>query len=235
MKLWLDTANLEEIREINRWGVLSGITTNPTLVGKEGAVDFETHLKEIASEVDGPVCGEVTDLSSTAAMFEQGVHIAEIAPNIVVKVPCMADGFAAVRKLGAQGIKTNMTLCFSPNQAILAAEAGATYISPFLGRVDDIGNDGMDLVAEIVEIYRIQGLQTFVLAASLRSAQHVVDSAKAGADVATMPFAVFTQMVKHPLTDIGLERFNADWEAYQQMLRGTQKTATKPAAKKGKR
>lgn len=233
MKLWLDTANLGEIREINRWGVLAGITTNPTLVGKEGGVDFETHLKEIAAEVDGPVSGEVTDLSSAEAMFEQGVHIAEIAPNIVVKQPCTPDGYAAVRRLNDRGIKTNMTLCFSANQAILAAEAGATYISPFLGRVDDIGNDGLGLLAEIVEIYRLQGYQTFVLAASLRSAQHVVDSAKAGADVATMPYAVFKQMVKHPLTDIGLERFNADWEAYQQMLSGSKK-ATKPATKKGK-
>lgn len=232
MKLWLDTANLDEIREINRWGVLAGITTNPTLVAKEGGVDFETHLKEIATEVEGPVCGEVTDLSSTPAMVEQGLHIAAIAPNIVVKVPCTPDGYAAVRKLGAQGIKTNMTLCFSPNQAILSAEAGATYISPFLGRVDDIGNDGIGLVSEIVEIYRIQGYQTFVLAASLRSAQHVVDSAKAGADVATMPFSVFKQMVKHPLSDIGLERFNADWEAYQQMVSGTKKTTKQPSKKR---
>ncbi len=219
MKLWLDTANIDEIREINRWGVLAGITTNPTLVAKEGAIDFETRLKEIAAEVEGPVCGEVTTLDGTKEMVEQGLKIAEIAPNIVVKVPVTPDGYAAVRELGRRGIKTNMTLCFSAAQAILAAEAEATYISPFLGRVDDIGNDGMALLAEICHIYDLQGYTTEVLAASLRSPQHVVDSAKAGADVATLPFKVFEALVKHPLTDIGLTRFSEDWEKYQQGLR----------------
>ncbi|TMK54285.1 MAG: fructose-6-phosphate aldolase [Actinobacteria bacterium] len=216
MKLWLDTANIDEIREINAWGVLAGVTTNPTLAGKEG-VPFEQRLKEIAAEVDGPVCGEVIS-TERDGMIAEGLKLAEIAPNIVVKAPVTSEGYAAVTELAKRGIKTNMTLCFSPAQAILAAEAGATYISPFLGRVDDIGNDGIDLLNEIVEIYRVQGYTTYVLAASLRSPQHVVDSAKAGADVATLPHSVFKALVKHPLTDIGLKRFLDDWEAYQRAL-----------------
>jgi transaldolase len=216
MKLWLDTANIDEIREINAWGVLAGVTTNPTLAGKEG-VPFEQRLKEIAAEVDGPVCGEVI-ATEREGMVAEGLKLVDIAPNIVVKVPVTPDGYAAVAELSKRGIKTNMTLCFSPTQAILAAEAGATYISPFLGRVDDIGNDGINLLSEIVEIYRVQGYTTYVLAASLRSPQHVVDSAKAGADVATLPHSVFAALVKHPLTDIGLKRFLDDWEAYQRAL-----------------
>lgn len=218
MKLWLDTGNLDEIREINRWGVLSGITTNPTLIGKEKK-DFETHLKEIATEVDGPVSGEVVS-TDRDGMVEEGLKLSQIAPNIVVKCPVTPDGFAAVRELGRQGIKTNMTLCFSPTQAIVAAEADATYISPFLGRVDDIANDGMNLLAEIVEIYRTQGYRTLVLAASLRHPQHVVDAAKVGADVATMPYDVFSKLTNHPLTEIGLKRFLDDWKAYQKSLKG---------------
>lgn len=216
MKLWLDTANIDEIREINAWGVLAGVTTNPTLAGKEG-VPFEQRLKEIAAEVDGPVCGEVIS-TERDGMVAEGLKLVDIAPNIVVKAPVTPDGYAAVAELSKRGIKTNMTLCFSPAQAILAAEAGATYISPFLGRVDDIGNDGINLLSEIVEIYRVQGYTTYVLAASLRSPQHVVDSAKAGADVATLPHSVFKALVKHPLTDIGLKRFLDDWEAYQRAL-----------------
>ncbi len=218
MKLWLDTGNLDEIREINRWGVLSGITTNPSLIGKE-KMDFETHLKEIAAEVDGPVSGEVT-ASDRDGMIEEGLKLAGIAPNIVVKCPVTPDGFAAVRELGRRGIKTNMTLCFSPNQALLAAEVGATYISPFLGRLDDVSTDGMTLVADIVEIYRTQGYQTLVLAASLRHPMHVVEAAKLGADVATMPFEVFSKLANHPLTDIGLKRFLDDWQTYQKALKG---------------
>lgn len=218
MKLWLDTANIDDIREINSWGVLAGVTTNPTLVGAEGA-DFESRLKEIAAEVDGPVCGEVT-ATERAAMVEEGLKLSGIAPNIVVKVPVTPEGYAAVGELTRRGIATNMTLCFSATQAILAAAAGATYISPFLGRVDDVGNDGIGLLAEIVEVYRVQGYKTMVLAASLRGPQHVVDAAKAGADVATMPASVFRALVKHPLTDIGLERFAADWAAYLQGLEG---------------
>jgi transaldolase len=216
MKLWLDTANIDEIREINAWGVLAGVTTNPTLAAKEG-VPFEQRLKEIAAEVDGPVCGEVISIERKGMILE-GLKLAEIAPNIVVKAPVTPDGYAAVAEFAKRGIRTNMTLCFSPTQAILAAEAGATYISPFLGRVDDIGNDGINLLSEIVEIYRVQGYTTYVLAASLRSPQHVVDSAKVGADVATLPHSVFKALVKHPLTDIGLKRFLDDWEAYQRAL-----------------
>jgi transaldolase len=174
-------------------------------------------LKEIAAEVDGPVCGEVIS-TEREGMISEGLKLAEIAPNIVVKAPVTPDGYAAVAEFAKRGIKTNMTLCFSPTQAILAAEAGATYISPFLGRVDDIGNDGINLLSEIVEIYRVQGYTTYVLAASLRSPQHVVDSAKVGADVATLPHSVFKALVKHPLTDIGLKRFLDDWEAYQRAL-----------------
>ena len=202
MKLWLDTGSLKEIEEINRWGMLSGCTTNPSLIGKEKK-PFETHLKEIAAEVDGPVSGEVV-ATDRDGMVEEGLKIAAIAPNIVVKCPVTPDGFGAVKELGRQGIKTNMTLCFSPNQALLAAEVGATYISPFLGRVDDISSDGLALLAEIVEVYRTQGYTTQVLAASLRHPQHVVEAAKIGADVATMPFDVFSKLANHPLTDIGL-------------------------------
>ena len=218
MKLWLDTANIDEIREINKWGVLAGITTNPTLVGKE-VVDFDTRLKDIAAEVDGPVCGEVT-ADDTKGMVEEGLKLSGIAPNIVVKCPVTPAGYAAVTELTRRGIATNMTLCFTASQAILAAAAGATYISPFLGRVDDIGNDGIGLLAEIVEVYRVQGYKTLVLAASLRGPQHVVDSAKAGADVATMPYTVFKSLVNHPLTDIGLERFHRDWDTYLAALKG---------------
>lgn len=216
MKLWLDTANIDEIREINAWGVLAGITTNPTLCAKEG-VAFEQRIKEIAAEVDGPVCAEVIS-TERAVMVEEGVRLSQIAPNVVVKVPVIAEGFAAVTELTRRDIRTNMTLCFTPTQAILAAEAGATYISPFLGRIDDVGNDGIALLEEIVEIYRVQGYRTYVLAASLRHPQHVVDCAKVGADVATMPYSVFKALVKHPLTDIGLKRFLDDWEAYQRSL-----------------
>ncbi|MBI4728963.1 MAG: fructose-6-phosphate aldolase [Acidobacteria bacterium] len=216
MKLWLDTANIEEIREIDRWGVLAGVTTNPSLAAKEG-VEFEALIKEIAAEVDGPVSAEVVS-GRRESMVEEGLKLSQIAPNVVVKVPVVPEGFAAVRDLAGRGVNTNMTLCFSPAQAILAAQAGATYVSPFLGRVDDISNDGIGLLSEIVEIYRVQGYRTLVLAASLRHPQHVVDSAKAGADVATMPCAVFRALVKHPLTDNGLRRFMEDWESYQASL-----------------
>lgn len=216
MKLWLDTANIDEIREINAWGVLAGVTTNPTLSAAEG-VPFEQRIKEIAAEVDGPVCAEVVS-TERDGMVQEGLKVAEIAPNVVVKVPLLPDGLAAVAELTKRDIKTNMTLCFSAAQAMLAAQAGATYISPFLGRVDDIGNDGVGLLEEIVEVYRVQGYETLVLAASLRHTQHVVDVARAGADVATMPHKVFGQLIKHPLTDIGLKRFLDDWDAYQRSL-----------------
>jgi transaldolase len=216
MELWLDTADIEEIREINAWGVLSGVTTNPSLAAKEG-VPIRQRLKEICAEVNGPVCGEVV-AEDTAGMLEQGRDLAGIAENLVVKLPLTPSGLSAASQLAVEGIKTNMTLCFSVTQAVLAARANATYVSPFLGRVDDTGNDGVGLLAEIVEVYRIQGYQTKVLAASLRSPQHVADSARIGADVATMPSSVFRALIKHPLTDIGLERFADDWAKAGQSL-----------------
>jgi transaldolase len=216
MELFLDTANIDEIAEINRWGVLDGVTTNPTLAGKEKK-EFVGLIKEICAEVAGPVSAEVV-ATETDGMVREGRELAAIAPNVVVKVPLTADGLAATKRLAGEGIATNVTLCFSPSQAILAAKAGATYVSPFLGRLDDISKDGLSLLADICEIFRVQGYETKVLAASLRSPQHVVEAARIGADVATIPYATFRQLVKHPLTDAGLDRFLADWSAYQKAL-----------------
>jgi transaldolase len=219
MELFLDTANIDEIAEINRWGVLDGVTTNPTLAAREGR-DFVGLIKEICAEVPGPVSAEVV-ATDTDGMVREGRELAGIAENVVVKVPLTADGLAAAKRLGADGIATNVTLCFSPTQAILAAKAGATYVSPFLGRLDDISADGVALLAEICEIYRVQGYETKVLAASLRHPQHVVQAALTGADVATMPYETFHKLVKHPLTDAGLERFLADWRSYQEAQGGS--------------
>jgi transaldolase len=217
VKLFLDTANIDEIAEINRWGVLDGVTTNPTLAMREGR-DFKQMIADICAAVDGDVSAEVVS-TETDAMVTEGRDLAKIADNVVVKIPLIPTGLGAVAQLASEGIRTNVTLCFSPTQAILAARAGASYVSPFLGRVDDIANDGINLLAEICEIFRIQGYQTEVLAASLRHPQHVVQSALAGADIATMPAKVFRQMVKHPLTDAGLEAFTADWDAYLEAMR----------------
>lgn len=214
MKLFLDTANFEEIQEINGWGVLDGVTTNPSLAAKEGQ-QFSEMIAAICAEVDGDVSAEVVS-TETDGMLAEAEQLSAIAENVVVKLPLIPAGLAACRALTDRGIRTNVTLCFSPSQAILAAKAGATYVSPFLGRMDDISNDGMALLSDICEIFRVQGYTTEVLAASLRSPQHVAQSALAGADVATLPSSVFRQMVKHPLTDIGLERFLADWDRYQQ-------------------
>jgi transaldolase len=216
VKLFLDTANIDEISEINRWGVLDGVTTNPSLAAKEG-IDFTTMIERICVEVDGDVSAEVVS-TDTDEMIAEGRKLAAIADNVVVKIPLIPAGLGAVATLSQEGIRTNVTLCFSPTQAILAARAGASFVSPFLGRVDDIANDGIGLLAQICDIYRIQGYDTEVLAASLRHPQHVVDAALAGADVATLPAGVFRQMVKHPLTDAGLERFLADWRTYQDDL-----------------
>ena len=216
MKLFLDTANIEEIREINRWGVLGGVTTNPSLVAKE-ADDPERIWKEILEEVDGPISLETTELEADA-MYEQGVGLAQMSPNAVVKVPMTPDGLAAGKRLVDDEIRINVTLVFSPAQAILAAEVGAYFVSPFLGRLDDVGSGGMDVLRQICEIYQTQGYETNVLAASLRHPMHVVESALAGADVATMPYSVFKQLVKHPLTDIGLDKFLRDWTALQEGL-----------------
>jgi transaldolase len=209
MRLFLDTASIEEIREINRWGVLRGVTTNPTLVAKEGETP-DIVWKEILAEVDGDISLETTEPEADP-MYEQGLVLSQMGPNAVVKVPMTPDGLAAGKRLVADGIRINVTLVFSPAQAILAAEIGAYIVSPFLGRIDDAAADGMHALRQICEIYDVQGYETEVLAASLRHPMHIVDAALAGADIATMPFDVFTKLVKHPLTDLGLERFQADW------------------------
>jgi len=218
MRLFLDTAGIDEIREINRWGVLSGVTTNPTLVAREHQ-DAESVWKEILAEVDGDVSLETTALEADA-MYEQGVALSQLGPNAVIKVPMTPDGLAAGKRLVNDGIRINVTLVFSPAQAILAAEIGAYIVSPFLGRIDDAASDGMHVLRQICEIYDIQGYRTEVLAASLRHPMHVVEAALAGADIATMPFDVFKKLVKHPLTDTGLAKFLSDWEALQEELKG---------------
>ncbi|MEP7033328.1 MAG: fructose-6-phosphate aldolase [Actinomycetota bacterium] len=217
MRLFLDTANIDEIREINRWGVLSGVTTNPSLVAKQND-DPETVWKEILAEVDGDISLETTELE-TDAMVEQGIGLAQMAPNAVVKVPMTPNGLSAGKRLMKDGIKINVTLVFSPAQAILAAEIGAYIVSPFIGRIDDMAGDGMHALRQICEIYEVQGYETNVLAASLRHPMHVVEAGLAGADIATMPYAVFAQLVKHPLTDIGLAKFLEDWQSLQTELK----------------
>ncbi len=217
MKLYLDTAVIAEIEEAARWGVLGGCTTNPTLLAKAGHRDAEAAVRTICSIVPGPVSMEVI-ATEAPGMVEEGRRYAAWAPNIVVKCPCTPEGLAATAALAAERIPVNMTLVFSPAQALLAAEAGAAYVSPFVGRLDDVGSDGMQLVRDVAAIYRVQGTATQVLAASLRHPMHVVEAARAGAHIATMPFAVLRQLVRHPLTDIGLERFLADWRALQESL-----------------
>jgi transaldolase len=210
MKFFLDTANLNEIREGVSLGLVDGITTNPSLVAKEGGIDFKQHVAAICELVVGDVSAEVTSLE-TEGMLREGREYAAIAPNVVVKCPLTTDGLRATRQLTSEGIKVNVTLCFSPAQAILAAKAGAAYISPFIGRLDDIGQNGLELVRDIVEIYNNYAWKTEVLAASIRHPIHVIETARAGADVATMPFKVMQQLIKHPLTDKGLDQFLADW------------------------
>ncbi|MDI3316827.1 MAG: fructose-6-phosphate aldolase [Bacillota bacterium] len=210
MQIFLDTADIEEIRRAAEWGILDGVTTNPTLVARE-RVDFFERLREIAALVDGPVSAEVT-ATDAHGMVEQGRELAALAENIVVKIPIGEEGLKAVRTLSQAGIRVNVTLIFSANQALLAAKAGATFVSPFVGRLDDVGQDGMALVRQIGEIFRLHGIATKVLAASIRHPLHVTEAALAGADVATVPFAVLKAMLQHPLTDRGLERFLSDWE-----------------------
>lgn len=210
MKLFLDTADLDEIREGVRWGVLRGVTTNPSLIGKAES-DFLPLVKEICSIVDGEVSIETAG-DDPDGLVRQGREIAQIADNAVVKIATSPNGLAATRKLADEGIKVNMTLCFSATQAILAAAAGAHIISPFLGRLDDVATDGIRLLSDICEIYAVQGYETQVLAASLRHPLHVVEAARMGADIATMPFKVFEMLVKHPLTDAGFKTFTNDWE-----------------------
>ena len=210
MQLFLDTANLDEIREGARWGVISGITTNPSLVAKETGTDFQTIIREITEIVRGPVSAEVTSLAAED-MIREGREYASWSEHVVVKVPATPAGLTACRALSDAGIKVNYTLCFSLNQGLLGALAGATYISPFIGRLDDIGEDGMQVVRDLVEVFRVQNLPTKVLAASIRHPMHVTVAAKAGAQVATLPFKVLQQMIQHPLTDAGLEKFLSDW------------------------
>lgn len=214
MKFFIDTANLEEIREAKEMGLIDGVTTNPSLIAKEGRVDFKAHIERICQIVEGDVSVEVTALD-TDGMIQQGREFASIAPNVVIKCPLTLEGLKATRMLASEGIKVNVTLCFSPAQAILAAKAGATYISPFIGRLDDVSHDGMQLIRDIVQIYKNYNFPTQVLAASIRHPRHVVESALAGAHVATIPFKVIQQLVKHPLTDKGLDAFLADWERWK--------------------
>jgi len=211
---FLDTANLDELREAASWGVISGVTTNPSLVSREGNVEFADHIREITSIVDGPISAEVIALD-TEGMVKEGRELAAISSNIAVKIPMTAQGMGAVKILSSDGIPVNVTLVFSPQQALLAASAGAAYVSPFVGRLDDIGEDGVGLVADIAEMFAIQDIGTRVLAASIRNPGHVSACALAGADVATIPFKVLKQLFHHPLTDKGMEKFLADWEVYK--------------------
>ena len=211
MKLYLDTANVKEIKEAASLGVLDGVTTNPSLAAKEGR-NFHELLLEICRLVDGPISAEVVSVEEEA-MVKEGRELAKLHKNIVVKCPLIPDGLKATKRLATEGIRVNVTLCFSPTQALLAAKAGAWCVSPFIGRLDDISNDGMALIRQIVTIYRNYSFKTQVLVASVRHPQHVVEAALAGGDISTMPFSVFQQLAKHPLTDIGLKKFLADWNA----------------------
>ncbi len=211
MRFFIDTANIDEIRKVNAYGVLDGVTTNPSLIAKESGKPFEAIIEEICAIVDGPISAEVISLES-AGMIEEGRKLAKIHKNVVVKVPLTAEGLKATKAFKAEGIKTNVTLCFSATQGLMAAKAGATYVSPFVGRLDDINLDGMLLIRELVSIFENYGLETNVLAASIRGPRHVTDAALAGAHVATIPTKVFDQMLKHPLTDKGIEGFLADWK-----------------------
>lgn len=217
MKFFIDTANIDEIKKANSLGVIDGVTTNPTLLAKEKREPMGL-LKEICNIVNGPVSAEAV---STRAedIIKEARELSKIAPNIVVKIPMTEDGLRAVKQLSSEGIKTNVTLIFSPSQALLAAKAGATYVSPFVGRLDDISHRGMDLVADIMAIYENYLFETEVIVASIRNPLHVVEAAKIGAHIATIPYGVITQLLKHPLTDIGIERFLKDWEALKSATR----------------
>ncbi|RRR65822.1 MAG: fructose-6-phosphate aldolase [Candidatus Viridilinea halotolerans] len=213
MQIYLDTANLDEIREAASWGILSGVTTNPSLIAREKGADFKTTIAEIANLVDGPISAETISLDAPG-MVQEGVEYAAWHPNVIIKIPSTIEGLKAVSELSRQNIRTNVTLCFNPTQALLAARAGAFIISPFVGRIDDTGVDGMQLIREIVTIYRQDPeITTKVLSASIRHPRHIVDSAIAGADIATCPFKVLQLSMKHPLTDRGIEQFLADWRS----------------------
>lgn len=213
MKFFIDTANVEEIREIASWGVLHGVTTNPSLVAKEGR-DFKQVLKEILSLVDGPISAEVVSLKADE-MVEEAKQYYTMHQNIVIKLPMTDEGLKACARLSGMDVKTNLTLIFSANQALLCARAGATYVSPFVGRLDDISMDGIQLIRDIADVFDIHGIDTEIISASIRTPGQVTDSAKAGAHIATIPYKIFKQMLKHPLTDAGIERFLKDWESAQ--------------------
>ena len=210
MRFFIDTANVDEIRKAAKMGFISGVTTNPSLVAKEGR-DFNEVIKEITGIVDGPISGEVISLDAEG-MIREAREIAKIHPNMVVKIPMTAAGLEAVSVVSKEGIKTNVTLIFSATQALLAARAGATYVAPFLGRLDDISCDGMTLIEDIVEIFGVHGIETQIIAASIRHPMHVLECAKAGADIATVPYKVLMQMIEHPLTKAGIEKFMKDWD-----------------------
>ncbi|MBC7343294.1 MAG: fructose-6-phosphate aldolase [Clostridia bacterium] len=210
MRLFIDTANVEEIREANSWGIISGVTTNPSLIAREGR-DFREVVKEICTIVDGPVSAEVISLEAQA-MVREARELAAIHPNVVVKIPMTIEGLKAVKVLAEEGIRSNVTLIFSANQALMAAIAGATYVSPFVGRLDDVGQSGTEVVADIVQIFSQYGFDTEIIVASVRHPLHVLEAARLGADIATVPFKVLEQMSRHPLTDVGIERFLADWK-----------------------
>ena len=213
MRFFIDTANVEDIKKANDMGVICGVTTNPSLIAKEGRV-FEEVIAEIASIVDGPISGEVKATTTDAeGMVREGREIAKIHPNMVVKIPMTAEGLKAVKVLSAEGVKTNVTLIFTANQALLAARAGATYVSPFLGRLDDISVRGVDLINEIAQIFEVAGIETEIIAASIRNPMHITDCALAGADIATVPYKVIEQMTHHPLTDAGIKKFQEDYIA----------------------
>jgi len=213
MRFLIDTANVEEIRDVHEMGVLAGVTTNPSLVAKEGR-DFIETLKEIIDIVDGPISAEVIS-TDAKGMIEEGEKLASLSKNIVVKIPMTEEGLKAVKYFAKRKIRTNVTLVFTANQALMAARAGATYVSPFLGRLDDIGHDGLQLISDIAEIYRVHEIETEIIAASIRHPLHVTEAARRGAHFATIPYKVFKQLLAHPLTDSGLEKFLADWASMQ--------------------
>ncbi|MBM7623927.1 fructose-6-phosphate aldolase [Sporohalobacter salinus] len=215
MKLFIDTANINEIEDMNQLGILSGVTTNPSLIAKESGQEFEDIIEEITSIVDGPVSAEVIS-TKAEGMVEQARELASISDNVVIKIPMTKEGLKAVNQLSTEGIKTNVTLVFSANQALLAAKAGATYVSPFMGRLDDIGHNGVTLVEEIVQIFKEYEVETEIIAASVRHPKHVKEVAKAGSDIATIPYGVLEKMLGHPKTDEGLDKFLSDWEESQE-------------------
>ncbi len=210
MKFFIDTANLDEIKKASEMGMVDGVTTNPSLIAKEGC-GFEERIKDICALVEGPVSAEVVSTDSTG-MIEEAKRLADLAENVVIKIPMTTEGLKATKSLSALGIKTNVTLVFSPLQALLAAKAGATFVSPFVGRLDDISTDGMELISDIVQIYDNYNFSTEIIVASIRHPMHVLESARLGADIATIPYKVIAQLAKHPLTDIGLEKFLSDWQ-----------------------